>query len=548
MGGVLIISSFFILLTLIYPQATGIIGSWLVHGALWYTLGKVMYVMPVVLCVSGVMLLARKHIKYLGIRIFGLLFATLSLTALLELTLTEGPVVYAWPLVEIQGGFLGNIYALLLQKIFGAIGSYFVILISLWIASLCIAEMSLKHFLYILRDLFIAKATVPADKRPVQKTITVQKPSRPIPRPVVQENPPKQQRDTNMFSMLKDAFGFTGEASIVPQIPPRPQMPTMPVGMPDLAGEQMPLRRTRTLVKAPEAELATAYQPPRVTGYKLPDIRYLKPPVKFKENQQYKAQQFEHDKQVLEATLASFNVDARVSHVAYGPSVTRYELMPSAGVRVNKISNLADDLSLAMASTVRIEAPVPGKSVVGIEVPNEVVRPVNLSELVEQPQFWKHPLTVALGIDISGQPIYCNIQEMPHLLIAGSTGSGKSVCLNALIMSILLKATPEDVKFLMVDPKRVELINYNDIPHLVTPVVHEPGLAQLALKLWAIKEMEKRYEIFSRAGVRNLETYNKLVEKHKGKTIQINQEVDGIMQKSRTNWNICHTWLLLLMS
>lgn len=521
MGGVLIISSFFILLTLLYPQATGIIGSWLVHGALWYTLGKVMYLTPLVLSVAGVMLLARRHIQHLGVRMFGLIFATLNLATLMEIVLTEGPVVFTWPLLEVQGGFLGNVYALLLQKVFGAIGAYFIILISLWIAGLCIAEMTLKAFIYAVRDLFIAE---PKDSLPKQQV----KPLPAGPRrqvPVAKPQLSQKQRQASMFSMLKDSLGFTEVAPVV-ATPPEPAF-TQRVPSPEPIAP--PLRRTRTMVREVEPEVE-AYQP-RATGYKLPDMRYLKPPVKFKENQQQKAQQFEHDKQVLEATLASFNVDAKVSHVAYGPSVTRYELMPSAGVRVNKISNLADDLSLAMASTVRIEAPVPGKSVVGIEVPNEVVRPVNLSELVEQPQFWKHPLTVALGIDISGHPVYCNIHEMPHLLIAGSTGSGKSVCLNALIMSILLKATPEDVKFLMVDPKRVELSNYNDLPHLVTPVVHEPGLAQLSLKLWAIKEMEKRYEIFSRAGVRNLETYNKLVEKHQGRTIQINQEVDGIMQK-----------------
>lgn len=214
----------------------------------------------------------------------------------------------------------------------------------------------------------------------------------------------------------------------------------------------------------------------------------------------------------LEDALKSFGVDAKVLQVTKGPSVTRYEIQPSAGVKVSKIVNLADDIALNLASAgIRIEAPIPGKSAIGIEVPNKELIPVFLSEVINSPEFKNsnNHLNFCLGKDIGGKCVVSDLSKMPHLLIAGATGSGKSVCINSLIVSILYKYNPKDVKLLLIDPKVVELNVYNGIPHLLIPVVTDPKKAAGALN-WAVNEMTRRYKIFASNNVRNIEGYNEI--------------------------------------
>lgn len=228
----------------------------------------------------------------------------------------------------------------------------------------------------------------------------------------------------------------------------------------------------------------------------------------------------------LETTLKSFSVDAKVIQISRGPTVTRYELSPSQGVKVSKIVNLADDIALNLAASgIRIEAPIPGKAAVGIEVPNKETQSVYMRTLLESDAFKQHPskLAFALGQDIAGNPVVTDIAKMPHLLIAGATGSGKSVCINTLITSILYKADPKEVKLLLVDPKVVELSVYNGIPHLLIPVVTDPKKAASALN-WAVREMLQRYNDFAAHGVRDIKGFNKLMEEkgdEKGKMPQI---------------------------
>ncbi len=215
----------------------------------------------------------------------------------------------------------------------------------------------------------------------------------------------------------------------------------------------------------------------------------------------------------LQKTLQNFGVDAQVTEVTQGPSVTRYEIQPAVGVKVSKIVNLSDDLKLNMAVTdLRMEAPIPGKSAIGIEVPNKTKKGVSFEELVKSKEFKENKSNIAfcVGKDIAGQVVVGNIEKMPHMLIAGATGSGKSVCINTIIMSILYHASPEDVKLIMVDPKVVELSVYNGIPHLLIPVVTDPKKAAGALH-WAVKEMTDRYELLAEAGVRNIAGYNEKV-------------------------------------
>ncbi|MGE6399486.1 DNA translocase FtsK, partial [Bacillus cereus] len=221
----------------------------------------------------------------------------------------------------------------------------------------------------------------------------------------------------------------------------------------------------------------------------------------------------EEQEELLNTTFNNFHVGAHVINVSQGPAVTRFEVQPDPGVKVNKITNLSDDIKLSLAAKdIRIEAPIPGKSAIGIEVPNKESKPVFLREILRSPVFTKSesPLTVALGLDISGDPIVTDIRKMPHGLIAGATGSGKSVCINAILTSILYKAKPHEVKLILIDPKMVELAPYNSVPHLVAPVITDVKAATAALK-WAVEEMERRYELFAHAGARDLTRYNTIV-------------------------------------
>ncbi|TWI55219.1 DNA translocase FtsK [Halalkalibacter nanhaiisediminis] len=269
----------------------------------------------------------------------------------------------------------------------------------------------------------------------------------------------------------------------------------------------------------PDETIEVDMQTPLVTAqetneaYKLPSVELLKLPNN--PSQSNEKRQLTANARKLEQTLESFGVKARVSKVHLGPAVTKYEVNPSVGVKVSKIVNLADDLALALAAKdIRIEAPIPGKSAIGIEVPNHEVAIVTLREVLDSPKSHEEEnvLAVGLGRDISGEPVLAHINKMPHLLVAGATGSGKSVCINGIITSILLKAKPHEVKLMMIDPKMVELTVYNGVPHLLTPVVTEPKKASQALKK-VVAEMERRYDLFSHSGTRNIEGYNDLVNR-----------------------------------
>lgn len=247
---------------------------------------------------------------------------------------------------------------------------------------------------------------------------------------------------------------------------------------------------------------------------------YLKPPFTLLEPQPEDieddiSQELHQSASKLVETLKSFGVQTTITNISRGPSVTRYELQPASGVKISKITNLADDIAMNLAATgVRIEAPIPGKNAVGIEVPNRNISIVKMRELVESREFQnaKSKLTVALGMDITGKITLADLARMPHLLIAGSTGSGKSVCINSMLVSLLYKADPDEVKFMLIDPKVVELGVYNGIPHLLVPVVTDPRKAAGALN-WAVNEMLERYKTFAEYNVRDMQGYNRLVDK-----------------------------------
>ncbi|MFZ3580100.1 DNA translocase FtsK [Virgibacillus sp. DJP39] len=247
-------------------------------------------------------------------------------------------------------------------------------------------------------------------------------------------------------------------------------------------------------------------------GFEIPNHLLNDPTPKNNNDQLWVRDQQE----LLEKTLKHFNVKAKVVNATQGPAVTRFEVQPEIGVKVSKVKNLSDDLKMNMAARdIRIEAPIPGKNTIGIEIPNQTSQMVGLQEIFQTTAFKNSasPLSIALGLDIEGTPMITNIQKMPHGLIAGATGSGKSVCINTILISLLYKASHKDVKFLLIDPKMVELAPFNEIPHLVSPVITDVKAATIALK-WAVSEMEERYEKFVQEGVRDVERFNQKMLKH----------------------------------
>ena len=353
------------------------------------------------------------------------------------------------------------------------------------------------------------------------------------------ERPAPRSKKQKLLNALdsRPAAGPIPEEEVPAAVPaapePQPEPPSEPI-VPDGEGEQLYIddiikrvaqvqEKRRPPAGEPPAEAAAAAAqeqaapeapPPKPEPpvYVMPPVTLLREP-KAPAGEAATAEELRQNAQRLVDTLQSFGVQTRIIDIARGPAVTRYELQPSAGVKISKITNLADDIALNLASAgVRIEAPIPNKAAVGIEVPNRSITPVTLREVIESQQFQdaKSKVSVALGRDIAGNMTVANIAKMPHLLIAGATGSGKSVCINSIIMSILFKARPDEVKLLMIDPKVVELGVYNGLPHLVIPVVTDPKKAAGALG-WAVTEMLNRYKLFAAHGAREIESFNKMV-------------------------------------
>ncbi|QOS99077.1 DNA translocase FtsK [Brevibacterium sp. JNUCC-42] len=331
---------------------------------------------------------------------------------------------------------------------------------------------------------------------------------------------------------LKSASTYSVQAE---ESVPQPVQPTEPVQYAQLTQSAPPLHTTNQWEKPASTQEELSEQLP---VYEFPTISLLTPTVALTEDD------YEHtleQKRLLEETLSNFNVNANVVNIVKGPSVTRFELQPAPGVKVNKITSLSDDIKLNLAAKdIRIEAPIPGRNAVGIEVPNIKSEPIFIRRILESDKFKNHPspLAIALGMDIGGEPIVADIKKMPHGLVAGSTGSGKSVCINSIIISLLFKSTPEQVRLLLIDPKMVELAPYNNLPHLVTPVVTDAKQATASLK-WAVEEMEKRYTLFVEAGVRDIERYNQTTDDQLPYIVIIIDELADLMMVSPQDVEDC---------
>lgn len=440
----------------------GIIGAYL-SGSLIFIIGLSAYIIPALTLIWAIGRFLERPI--------GNLYTKLASTMVLLLTASclSSLVSIFQPIARVRGGgVIGLYFSEQLIKYFGSVGAY-VILISLLVFSLLPAT----EFLILPFGLWLGKFTL----------ISIRN--------------------------LKGRIIF----KVLPRTAPRMRREKIPAAA-TKAGER---QRSYRLVTAKAPEVKETVKPKTVplqaveegaVDYKLPplDLLNFPPPIEKRRIRD----DLELNSGILEGTLRDFGIEARVVKVERGPVITRYELQPASGVKVHRITELSDDIALAMkAHSVRIVAPIPGKGTIGVEVPNSETSLVYLKEVLESDEFKTSPskLTLALGKDISGVPIVADLAEMPHLLIAGATGSGKTVCVNSLITSILFQVSPDEVRFLMVDPKMVELAIFNGLPHLICPVVTEPKKVTSALN-WAVNEMEDRYRLFAKQGVRNIEAYN----------------------------------------
>ncbi|WP_056949591.1 DNA translocase FtsK [Lentilactobacillus kisonensis] len=402
---------------------------------------------------------------------------------------------------NIGGGILATCLFYGLHLLLGKIGTGIIATLIVIAAIFVLFEISFsKIFVGLHKGLLVCKNLVTNISTKLHAR-SEQKQS--VPRSTTAATPTTAKKETEAVSQ-EDQAKFSTSAITISGMPvskhadtePEPKQPKAPVK------EEADDQGDVNLVDVQEDD-----------SYKLPTKNLLTQIPQGDQSSELKS--IDHNAKVLQKTLDSFGVKAEIKHVSLGPSVTKYELHPDIGVKVSRIVNLSDDIALALAAKdIRIEAPIPGKSLIGIEVPNKKIATVSFRDVVEhQPDNHGHILQVPLGKDVNGNVITADLTKMPHLLIAGSTGSGKSVAINGIITSILLNAKPSQVKLMLIDPKKVELGVYNGIPHLLSPVVSEPKKAARALQK-VVSEMENRYELFAKFGQRKIGTYNEFVAKN----------------------------------
>lgn len=536
--------------------------------------GHMAYVLPFYLIIFGILLFARKT-SHFSVKTIVYLFVILFMMATMNSTrfVDTADLTLSWQIMQgfyaggeklLSGGFLGMIFATMLIKWFGVAGCWIFTLVVTFICLLLLINTPVSRFFEKVSDKIEERKLIKEhahldlaseDEQGVQVAMhpdIVIKQTNPAPAPApatpaaprtipVQTGIHTERKPNNLLEYMKDdglfgreksgtfgleegrraerGFGLESsgaETTKIPEIQNGSAVKAMTVPPAAAVVEKISNKEAKEAMLTSE-EINNTQTPEK---YKKPPISLLekvtgggRTPTGLLQEKAFK----------LEETLKNFHVDARVIQVTQGPTVTRYEIQPAVGVKVSSIVRLADDIALNLeAKSIRIEAPIPGKAAVGIEVENESVTMVRLREIIDSDAFKhsKSKITFAVGKDISGNAIVADLKSMPHLLIAGSTGSGKSVCINSIITSFIYKANPDEVKLILIDPKVVELGNYNGIPHLMIPVVTDPSKAAAALN-WAVAEMTDRYKKFAEEGVRDLESFNEAVS--------ANDEKDRIM-------------------
>ncbi len=514
-GVSLILASIYIYISL-FSNNSGIVGD-RVRILLLGIFGLGAYIVPILIIIVGLAMVYRKDEIQINIKFYS--FCTFILAVLITLFLVnyneiEGAdakwidsirYYYTLGTLNAGGGAVGSFFGYAFIRLFGMIGTISIVTALYLISILMFTEISALSILEFIKQIFVDACSFIKNKgREAAVTRELQR-----------QSASDNQKVTGFVEDIDD----TGKANVDRKVKILDFTKRFDKDFRDKsegearenAGETTGMKEPgyNNGVKADEATKITPISNKHYTNYKMPGISLLSLPTENKSGNGKK--EVMNNVKILEDTLRNFGVSASISQVSVGPAITRYELQLSPGVKVSKILSLADDISLSLASPgIRIEAPIPGKAAIGIEVPNKDITMVLLREVLESEEFRKQKskISFCLGKDVAGANVVADLAKMPHLLIAGSTGSGKSVCVNALIASILYKATPDEVKLLLIDPKVVELSIYNKIPHLLVPVVTDPKKAAGALN-WAVMEMTERYKKFASNNVRDIYGYNK---------------------------------------
>jgi S-DNA-T family DNA segregation ATPase FtsK/SpoIIIE len=502
-----------------------IFGAYL-SGIINFLFGYAGFFFPVFLLAWAITRFLGKVPQKLNIKIFSTIILAVVLSALFFLVTTDEVVKFR------RGGFLGYGVSLFLVRYFGKAGAG-VILFTFGILSVIIAtEFLLSPYLFTSWNLFsrwIASF----------KDIFSRYGSKGNLRPAF-----RKKDEVSSFKIAREKPVITRESSIGKE---RPAVSSLFNKSPEIKIAPL-VNKTKPKSSAPSAPAIETASHLVSQDFKLPALELLDSPPPIEERKI--KEDLEANARILEDTLRDFNIEVKVVRIERGPVVTLYELQPAPGVKITRISSLSDDIALVMkASSVRVVAPLPGRGTVGVEVPNSTATVVYLKEILETKEFRenKSRLSIALGKDIAGNPLISDLQDMPHLLIAGATGSGKTVCVNALLMSILFRCSPEEVRFLLIDPKMVELAMFNGLPHLLCPVVTDAKKTSSSLA-WLVEEMEMRYRIFARVGVRNIEAYN---EKIRGGYRLSEQDLDlqevqnGHMHPFEPDWPLAYIVVII---
>jgi S-DNA-T family DNA segregation ATPase FtsK/SpoIIIE len=450
----------------------GVFGAYL-GGTIVFLFGRfTSFIIPLLVILFGIKLFQQEK-PYLSVpRFVGMTILLLSMSSLIGMfNLKNAYFKYYY------AGFLGFITSNFITAYFSRLGGYIVFITLIILSLALVTEILISSLFYkIINNIkFILRPVFRFKKK--ERTFTEIKPS----------ITPKKELKESLVSEARPKIAVSEDVPVKPKI----QIKTKP------------------LVSEPKIKPKEL----KIGDYHLPSLDLLESPPPL-EARQIK-EDLKANARILEETLEDFTISAKVTDIERGPVITRYELEPAPGVKLNRIVALSDDIALAMkAQSVRIIAPIPGKGRVGVEVPNTQSAFVYLKEVLTSREFIESEskLTLSLGKDIAGQPIVADLDEMPHLLIAGTTGSGKTVCVNSLILSLLFRVTPQELKFLMIDPKMVELAPFNGLPHLLCPVVTDAKKASHALN-WVVNEMEERYRLLAKVGARNIEAYNEKQEK-----------------------------------
>ncbi|WP_055667803.1 FtsK/SpoIIIE family DNA translocase [Desnuesiella massiliensis] len=517
--GVILITFGILIGISVYSKSNAILFSFL-RRIIISLVGVGAFFVPFIIIFLGTLYIANKKLSKLNTRFYGLvLLAVISVLFIQIITIEDfynGILLDALKNIVnsnevMHGGILFLLIDIPLYKLLGAAGSIIVFISLLIIALMMIFKFSLYDFGLAIKSLITTDI-------PKRKKIVEEKPQLanvPQEFSLVEESSAAKDKDNfikGLNSKIK-ILDFMRESALEQDTNADNKDTIVESNNKKNTSLDNEVKEMINKELSQKIEEKNSYND---CEYIFPSTELLNPNMALKMNKEDKKDLLNNANK-LEETLSSFGVEAKVIQVTKGPSVTRFELQPNAGVKVSKIVNLSDDIALSLASNgVRIEAPIPGKSAVGIEVPNRDLMPVFLREVLDSEEFKNSNknLAFSLGKDISGNCVVSDLTKMPHLLIAGATGSGKSVCINTLIISLLFKYSPDNVKLLMIDPKVVELNVYNGIPHLLIPVVTDPKKAAAALN-WAVNEMTRRYKLFADNGVRNIEGFNELFNKGK---------------------------------